>query len=138
MKKLITIILILAMLLPAAALADLPDLSAMNGDELSELNKLLQIELFKRESAVNGVHVPAGIYTIGTDIPAGTYTIVFDTSDEWATCYFYLYSNDNIPIFEMGMGFSSTNKIGKLELEDGNRIELNNELVFYTYTGIFK
>ena len=138
MKKLITIILILAMLLPAAALADLPDLSAMSADELSELNRLLQIELFKKESAVNGVHVPAGIYTIGKDIPAGAYTIVFDNSDEWATCYFYLYSEDGLPIFEMGMGFSNSKQIGKLELTEGNRIELDNELVFYTYTGIFK
>ena len=43
MKKLITIILILALALPALALADLPDISGLSFEELTQLKKKLKV-----------------------------------------------------------------------------------------------
>ncbi len=74
MKKLIALILILAMLLPAAALADLPDISGLSFDELIELKQKINLALWDSEEWQE-VKVPIGVWKIGEDIPAGKWTI---------------------------------------------------------------
>jgi len=73
MKKLITVILILAMLLPAAALA-VTDLSGMSMEELLELQDSVRAEILSR-SQWESVTVPVGYYVVGVDIPEGHWTI---------------------------------------------------------------
>lgn len=51
MKKLITIILAMAMLLPAVALADLPDVAAFTDQELRDLITAASAELLARNTA---------------------------------------------------------------------------------------
>ena len=70
MKKLITIVLAVALILPAAALADLPDISGLSYDELVELKNQINIAMWNSQEWQE-VSVPPGVWEIGKDIPAG-------------------------------------------------------------------
>lgn len=138
MRKLITLLLIAAMLLPAAALADLPDISGLTEDELIELNHQIQLRLFS-EKLIDGVDVPAGDYVVGEDIPAGTYRmkVGFPSSGGYLTIY--ESQERKISVVESFMGeYWGVTEIGKIELKDGNMIHLSgNTLRFFPYTGLF-
>ena len=73
MKKLITIILILAML-PVVVLADIPDISGLNYNELIQLRDQLNIAIWGSKEWKE-ITVPSGIWVVGEDIPAGEWTI---------------------------------------------------------------
>lgn len=51
MKKLITVVLIIAMLLPVAAMADLPDVTALSDQELKDLVSAASAELMARNAS---------------------------------------------------------------------------------------
>ena len=125
MKKLITIILILALAVPAAALADLPDISGLSEEELIELSHQIQMILFN-EKLINGVDVPAGEYTVGTDLPAGTYRMV-------------IVEEQKMAIDESFLGeYWGVTEIGKITLSDGNILRISgNTLRLFAYTGLF-
>lgn len=86
MKKLLTVILILAMILPAAALADLPDISGLSYDELVELKDQINIAMWNSKEWQE-VTVPVGIWKVGEDIPEGRWSITItpDTNAKWAS-----------------------------------------------------
>lgn len=73
MKKLIIFILCVA-LLPAAALADLPDISNLTYDELVELKNKINLAIWNSQEWQE-VTVPVGMWKIGEDIPAGKWHI---------------------------------------------------------------
>jgi hypothetical protein len=135
MKKLITLLLIAALLLPAAALADLPDISGLTVEELIELNHQIQLRLFS-EQLVNGVKVPPGTYIIGEDIPAGTYRVEITGG----TGFYDLNQKAGGYLIASGLTGSlyDVTEIGKMVLEDGNELKLyNSTFVLYPYTGLF-
>ena len=138
MRKLITLLLIAALLLPAAALADLPDISGLSVEELLELNHQIQLRLFS-EKLIDGVDVPAGEYVVGEDIPAGTYRLKvgFPSSGGYLTVY--KSKERKVSVTESFLGeYWGVTEIGKIELEDGNIIDLSgNTLRFFPYTGLF-
>ena len=72
MKKLITLLLILALAMPTLALADLPDISGLTTEELLHLDWAIQDILFER-TLEDGVLLPAGTYVVGADMPAGDF-----------------------------------------------------------------
>ena len=74
MKKLISLILILALLIPAAALADLPDISDLSFRELVLLRKTVLYALWECREWQE-VTVQPGVWEIGVEIPAGHWTI---------------------------------------------------------------
>ena len=74
MKKLLTIILILAMAMPVTSLADLPDISNLTYDELVELKNKINLAMWNSEEWQE-VTVPVGMWIIGEDIPAGIWHI---------------------------------------------------------------
>lgn len=74
MKKLLTILLALFLLMPAADAADLPDLSGLSYDELVELREQINLAIWNSEEWQE-VSVPPGLWKIGEDIPAGHWTI---------------------------------------------------------------
>ncbi len=74
MKKLISLLLILFLLVPAASFADLPDVSGLSFSELRQLLVNVKKALWACEEWKE-VKVPAGVYTIGEDIPAGQWSI---------------------------------------------------------------
>lgn len=73
MKKLLVLVLVAAILLPAVALADV-DLSSLSFKELAELRDRCQIEMMKRDEWQE-VTVPAGVWEVGKQIPAGTWLV---------------------------------------------------------------
>ena len=75
MKKLLALILAVALILPAAALADLPDISGLSYDELVQLKDKINLAMWNCEEWQE-VTVPEGVWEIGKDIPEGHWTIV--------------------------------------------------------------
>ena len=73
MKKLIALLLILA-LVPAIALADLPDLSGLSFNELVQLREQLNLAIWNSKEWQE-VTVPVGVWKVGEDIPQGKWTI---------------------------------------------------------------
>lgn len=86
MKKLLTIILILVLALPALALADLPDISSLTYDELVELKNQINLAMWNSQKWQE-VTVPVGVWTIGEDIPVGKWRIAVspDASKKWGS-----------------------------------------------------
>ena len=74
MKKLNTIILALALILPAAAFADLPDISGLSYDELVQLKDSINLAMWN-SSEWQEVTIPAGVWEVGKDIPEGHWSI---------------------------------------------------------------
>ena len=74
MKKLITLLLILTLALPAADLADLPDISGLSFDELVQLKEKLNLAIWNSKEWQEVV-VPIGVWKIGENIPVGKWTI---------------------------------------------------------------
>ena len=72
MKKLLSLLLMLALLIPVAANA--ATLSEMTFDELVALREKIAVELTKRPEWKE-VTVPQGVWKVGEDIPAGHWTI---------------------------------------------------------------
>ena len=85
MKKLITIILLLTMILPSVALADLPDISGLSFDELVQLREQINLAIWNSEEWQE-VTVPIGAWQFGKDIPVGKWTIsvASDSPYDWA------------------------------------------------------
>lgn len=139
MKKLITLLLILALLLPAAALADLPDISGLSADELIELNHRIQLRLFS-EQLVNGVLINPGQYVVGEDLPAGSYRaeaiLPSNTFTIGLACVYNpddLFSETSGSI--TGEGYTS---IGKIIMEEGQIFIVDTySIMLYPYTGLF-
>ena len=140
MKKLLTLILILALALPAAALADLPDISDLTDEELLHLDWQIQAILYEHQLE-DGVLVPAGVYVVGADIPAGEYRA--DTVSDVGGCV-KIYKS--VADYEEGSWnhFSET-YLGKmwgtltfrLNIEDGNVLYIySNSLKLYRYHGL--
>lgn len=134
MKKLITLLLIAALLLPAAALADLPDISGLSHDELIQLNHQIQLRLFS-EQLVNGVKVPPGTYTIGEDIPAGSYRVEVEGENGM----YAVYDANGEPTDSSLCGsFHDVLEFGKLILTEGTTFEIKYAtFVLYPYSGLF-
>ena len=135
MKRLITILLILALAVPAISLADLPDISGLTNEELVELNKNIQSILFSRQ-LVDGVTVPPGRYIIGEDIPAGTYRIEITGG----TGFYDVYDSPGGKTIATGLTgeLYDVTEFGKITFEEGNELKLvNSTFIFFPYTGIF-
>ena len=73
MKKLLSLLVLAALLLSVPASADV-DLSGMSFNELVALREQVNLALWATEEWQE-VTVPAGTYEIGKDIPAGYWTI---------------------------------------------------------------
>ena len=89
MKKLIALILIIALAVPAASLADLPDISGLSFDELVQLREKLNLAIWNSEEWQE-VTVPVGVWKIGEDIPARKWTIRLsdDATSDWGYMYY--------------------------------------------------
>lgn len=98
MKKLLTVILILALLVPFSAFADLPPLDGLTYDELVELKDQINLAIWNSDNWQE-VTVPAGIWKIGEDIPEGHWSIRIGVDDQLAiVTYCHLLSLIQIPL----------------------------------------
>ena len=84
MKRILSVLLALCLVLMASAALGEVDLTAMSRDELLVLEEQIIKELTSRPD-YKEVTVPPGVYEVGVDIPAGKWTIsgvdVFCTVD---------------------------------------------------------
>ena len=139
MKKLITVVLILALLIPAAALADLPDISGLSFDELAQLIRTAKWALWACPEWKE-VEVPAGVYKIGEDIPAGRWSIQVSSGDY----SYYAYGSktdrtgtkiddDYCEVFGSISGDASDHSLHQLDItfEDGFYFEIHKTCYFY-------
>ena len=86
MKKLIAIILIIALLLPAAAFSENP-FSEYTVEQLYIILAAVREEILQK-SQWDEVTVPPGHYVIGEDIPAGHWTIKYSPGEVSLIDYF--------------------------------------------------
>ena len=93
MKKFLALFLILALLLPAAAWADLPDISGLSYDELIALKDQINLAIWNSDEWQE-VTVPAGTWKIGEDIPAGHWTIKPGVSHGYFHVYYFEKPNE--------------------------------------------
>ena len=134
MKKLLIVILILAIAMPAAALAVIPDISGLSYDELAELDRQIHLAMFS-ERLLGGVKIPVGNYTIGVDIPAGVYRI--EVSADVGLLAIYSAEGKAVGSYVIGSVYY-INEIGKITFEDGQVIELTYcNVMLYPYEGLF-
>ena len=142
MKKLITIVLIIALSLPTIASADIPDISGLSFEELGQLIREAKKALWACDEWKE-VKVPAGVYTIGEDIPAGHWSIQAP-SGEFVTIGYGSkldhtgtgLDSDSIDYWGNVSGNATDNSLHQLDivLEDGNYIVLYSAVLFYPYT----
>lgn len=110
-------------------------------DDLVYLRKCINIELEYRGYAVpesetqtkqKEVPVPVGTYTVGEDIPAGKYTVLYDGSF-LASVTVKSSAGKTVTIDSISTG----ERIGKLELKDGQTVIVDYDpVVFTTYQGL--
>lgn len=128
MKKLLTIILILALAVPAAAFADLPDISNLSYDELIQLKDSINLAIWNSQEWQE-VTVPQGIWIVGKDIPAGTWTV------KCATDSFSVVSFGDT-LNEMGTDIEYTQyyHYESITSPDSNIYEKDKDITEYTIT----
>ena len=141
MKKLISIIITLVMLVPTVSLADLPDISNLSKEELFQLDGIIQNLLFE-QSLPDGVLLPAGNYVVGIDLPAGDYRadVVSDTGGI-INIYKTKEDYESHPLLSLNQEITLGNMWGtlvfRLTLEEGNYVILKyNSLKLYRYSGL--
>lgn len=144
MKKLLTIILILALILPAAALAEDNEFMGMSFIELMEKLGKVERALWASDEW-KSVDVPAGVYKIGEDIPAGHWTITAAKADD----YFFIGYGSKLNATETEIdgdsidgwwGISSDysdSSMHRLDivLSEGYYLQLGHTANFVPYTG---
>ena len=139
MRKLFTVVLVLSMLMPAAALADLPDISGLTQEELIELNRMIQVRLFD-EKLAEGVTIHPGVYTVGEDLPAGVYRAEAIIPEEAYVMGSALVFNPDDRFMDVsgsviGNGYEN---IGKIVMEDGQIFEVSiYSIRLFPYAGLF-
>lgn len=140
MKRLISFVLILALFVPAAAFADLPDISSLSKDELIQLDRMIQSVLFD-QALPAGVLVPAGDYIVGVDLPAGDYRADV-VSDVGGIVTVYRSKEDAEEralsyLTEISLGNMWGTLVFRLTLEEGNYLRLKyNSIKLSPYAGL--
>lgn len=147
MRKLITLLLIAALLLPALALADLPDISGLSYDELVQLKDQINLAMWNSEKWQE-VTVPAGVWKVGEDIPAGHWAIRIvghgitsvwycEQVDELGdpVCYGAKYKHKTVTSEDF-KGFNETySHVVDFDAHDGWYFLFDKDVVFTPYTG---
>lgn len=132
MKKIISLVLVLFALVPSAFAENTIDLESLSTEQLLSLKESINQELASRNFENKEVTVPPGRYTIGQDIPEGVYTVTFDGS-VMAMVTTYTKKGD----VDLMYSVSKSDPIGKLELSDGQIVEISvQSVIFSQYAGM--
>jgi len=128
MKKLLTIILILALAVPAAAFADLPDISNLSYDELVQLKDSINLSIWNSQEWQE-VTVPQGIWIVGEDIPAGTWTVKCAT-DRFSVVIF----GDTLNEMGTDIEYTQYYNYQTIESPDSSNFDKDKDITEYTFT----
>lgn len=111
---------------------------SLNYDQLIRLNEEVQKRLFEM-SIIDGIVIPQGIYTIGSDIPSGSYRVTFDNKTGFDVCGVGVFTISGEEVFVTVLGYGGSDLIGKLVVpEEGYIRILYGDVTFYKYTGLFQ
>ena len=132
MKRIIVILLVIALLIPCAFAEDF-DLSALTFDQLKTLQYRVSEEIVSRPEWKE-VTVPGGRWRVGEDIPEGTYSI-HSTDNKTYVSIFVWGANEHDYETNGGFKFSDSvdkdkTMIGKVTLEKGWLIIFKYPLIF--------
>lgn len=135
MKRILTSLIALVMISTAVYVSAEVDLTGMSYAELVALRN--QVETAILESGeYKEVEVPIGDWIVGTHIPAGEYKI---TAKDSNTTYIRVYADEtkNSRDRAFGEGISDDESIGRLELKDGQAVEIGiGSAVFSPFVGL--
>ena len=141
MKKCISVIMIVLLfmaILPIYAIADsqVADIKSLSDDELLALEAAIKEEKIERK-LVKSAQVGAGSYIVGQDIPVGSYTI---TDDGKYSMNIFVYNDKDAQerdsrIVNLVL-WANGEKTGKIELSEGNILEINGPIVLTVFDGI--
>lgn len=147
MKKLITMLLILALALPVLALADLPDLSGLTYDELVQLRDKINFAMWNSQEWQE-VTVPAGTWKVGENIPAGHWSIKMSAHgitnvyyceevDELGqpVCWGAKYVHKEVASEDFHGFKQSYNNVIDFDVQEGWYLYFDTEVIFFPYTG---
>lgn len=126
MKKIISIIVLVVMLLSFSLAVAETNLSELSYDELIALQKDITNEIMSRPEWKE-VEVPAGQYTIGVDIPAGWYSM--KQKGKWDSLYLRWYPNPDDDYWDYVL-VTNDEGISRFELKEGVRIYLKQTTIF--------
>ena len=134
MKKLISALLVIMMMLPVVCYAEGIDLSSLTFDELKQLQSAIIQEMQSRDE-FKSVWVPMGVYAVGEDIPAGVYSF---SSNNIAMIEIYKGDPSDFSNYESSYSLDGVEeKVAKYEIKDGYIIKISfNSVLFETYTGL--
>lgn len=133
MKKLLSVMLSVLIMMSCALAAELPDLSAYTEEELLQLQSNVSAEISKRSGAKN-VEVPSGDYIVGEDFPEGTYTI---TASKYSIVGVYQNEEDMQVVKTKGEDYGKVvirsksymlkegETVAKIKLEKGNAFSIS-------------
>lgn len=146
MKKLLcflSLLLIISVAVPVSAHADSDAdaiLSQYSTDDLLLAREIIDNVLAARsgvnsdvaKTPIKEVTVPVGTYSVGDDIPAGTYTVFYD-----GVMFASVGVESSAGKHISSNTISSGEKIGKLELTNGQIVEVEYDpVVFSPYQGL--
>lgn len=137
MKRFFTLIIALV-LVPLVALADLPDISELDYDELIQLQEMINDRLLQIMKYEN-ITLPVGYYIVGEDIPAGDWIIQYSPGEVGLIEYFlvadasghspadvvndYFYDGVGDPDHELAFVYKKTQF--KMTLKEGYHFNVN-------------
>lgn len=133
MKKILALVVLLAILATTAASAAEIDLAGMTFDELRALQTQLNQEIHNRPEWKE-VTVPAGDWVVGEDIPAGAYSVCITDPDTLVGVIVWGSAKDD---YESDGGLlynillmDDTLVYGKLKLAPGNIVAISGPVIF--------
>lgn len=132
MKRFLALLFVMLFFISIASAETTFDLSSMSTEELLNLRNAINTELAVRGFKEKEVIVPPGRYTVGTDIPVGVYTLT-RSEEYFSGIKTYTPSGQ----YDLTFSVSTDTPIGKLELTEGQTVEILYEtVVFKQYAGL--
>ena len=117
MKRLSIVLIAAVLLLPAAAFADLPDISDLSYDELIQLRDMVNSAILN-SSENQKIELDPGLWAVGVDIPAGTW-LVTPVDNQYMNLWYGDKLNDSGT--SAGYGWDSINGYNKTLSTKKNR-----------------
>lgn len=130
MKKFALLLVFLLTFAPFAN-AESIDIHSMSSEELTSLRTAINAELLSR-GIEKEVTVPPGRYTVGVDVPAGVYTL-----NHSGALLSMVTTYTTKGLIDLSFNVSAAEPVGKLELADGQEIQILLEsVIFKPYKGL--
>lgn len=137
MKRLLSLLLAIMLVLPAVALAADIDVTALSDTELEALYDAILAERLARRTFTS-FEVQPGMYRVGVDVPAGAFRAVLVDGSDMA--YIFTYEGDsNVNRHSYGLECGSPSEIGRMLLFEGDTLMVKYGVVrFCSETGGIK